>query len=179
MLRGFTLIEMLVSVALFSIIMMITIGTLLTLVDANRQAQSLQSITTNMNFALDSMARTVRTGYSYYCGTTGWTSGAIQDCANGSTALYFKDHNGVDVVYAYNATNKSIERTKGGVTAALTAPEIRVTSMAFFVTGTGGKSLNNTQPTITLMIQAAAGDDPGTDTTFNIQTTLTERVLDL
>lgn len=174
-LRGFTLVEMLVSLALLSIVMMVAIGTLLTIVDANRQAQSINSVTTNISFALDSMSRTIRTGYGYNCGSL--TGG---DCPGGGESFYFTTHDGKAMVYAYNASEKSIERTiDGGAVERLTAEEVRINDISFVVTGSAVGSPDNTQPTVTIMIQAAAGDDPSTDTTFNIGTTLTQRILDL
>jgi len=65
--QGFTLIEMIVSVAIFSIVATITVGALLVLIATNQQLQTEQSIMTNLSFALDSMTREIRTGTNYYC----------------------------------------------------------------------------------------------------------------
>src|SRR3989344_8697452 len=54
-LRGFTLVEMIVAIALFSIVMVVSVGALLALVTANRKAQALQSVMNNLNIALDGM----------------------------------------------------------------------------------------------------------------------------
>lgn len=183
--KGFTLVELLVSVALFSVIMMVAIGTLLSMVDANRKAQNLNSITSNLNFTLDSMTRTIRTGFDYYCSNadafgagTGGGGGAVQDCLTGGTRLALKDHLGNDIVYSYDFTDHSILRSiNGGAAVSFTAPEIYVTSTLFIVTGsTPGDGV---QPTVTLMIQSSAGDKTSTDTKFNVQTTVTQRILDL
>ena len=64
---GFTLIEMIVSLAIFSIIVTMTIGALLVLIANNQKLQGEQSVMTNLSFALDSMTREIRTGTSYYC----------------------------------------------------------------------------------------------------------------
>ena len=79
--RGFTLIEMLVSVALFAIVMLIAGSTLLSLVYANRKAQALQSVMNNLNISLDDMVRNVRMGSNYRCGSQEGT-----DCASGATS---------------------------------------------------------------------------------------------
>jgi len=65
--QGFTLIEMIVSVAIFSIVATITVGALLILIGTNQQLQTEQNIMTNLSFALDSMTREIRTGTNYYC----------------------------------------------------------------------------------------------------------------
>lgn len=65
--HGFTLIEMIVSLGVFSIVATIAVGALLVLIGTNRQLQGEQSIMTNLSFALDSMTREIRTGTHYYC----------------------------------------------------------------------------------------------------------------
>jgi prepilin-type N-terminal cleavage/methylation domain-containing protein len=170
--RGFTLIELLVSLALFSIVMLVSIGTLLTLVDANRKAQSIASVTNNLHFALDTMARALSTGYNYYCGNG---SGTALDCGNGGSRIVFTDDDGVTVIY--EVSNGALWRTKSGLTQRLTAQEITVSSAEFIVTGTTRG--NGTQPTVTITVQATAGADPETSSTYNLQTTVTQRLLDI
>ncbi len=64
---GFTLIEIIVSLALFSVVITIAVGALLILIASNRQLQNEQSVLSNLSFALDSMTREIRTGANYYC----------------------------------------------------------------------------------------------------------------
>jgi prepilin-type N-terminal cleavage/methylation domain-containing protein len=66
---GFTLIEMIVSLALFSVVITISVGALLILIASNRQLQDEQAVLTNLSFALDSMTREIRTGSAYVCGS--------------------------------------------------------------------------------------------------------------
>lgn len=180
---GFTLVELLVSLALFSIVVMISIGTLLSLVDANRQAQNLTSVANNLNFAVDAMARSISTGTDYYCGSgavgNGWSSGSARDCASSESDqwLRFEDDDGDTITYYMQSG--ALWRIKGGTTQRLTAPEIVVDATGFVVTGTA-RGGNTVQPTVTIMIQATAGGgDAATDSTFSVQTTVTQRVLDL
>ncbi len=64
---GFTLVEMIVAVAVFSVVATVSVGALLMLIGTNEQLQSEQSVMTNLSFALDSMTREIRTGTWYYC----------------------------------------------------------------------------------------------------------------
>src|SRR3989338_5238251 len=79
--RGFTLVEMIVAIGLFSVVMVVCVGALLSLVNANRKAQALQSVMNNLNIALDGMARSVRMGNTYD-GSTGCVgnTGGANDC---------------------------------------------------------------------------------------------------
>lgn len=60
--RGFTLVEMLVSVAIFSIVVMISLGAILTILDANRKARTLTEVMNNLNFSVETMTRSLKTG---------------------------------------------------------------------------------------------------------------------
>src|SRR3954471_17274640 len=65
--QGFTLVEMIVSVAIFMFVMVIAIGSLVSIIGADRKAQSIQSVADNLQFALDDMSRSVRTGIGFSC----------------------------------------------------------------------------------------------------------------
>ncbi len=80
---GFTLIEMIVSLAIFSFVVTIAVGSLIVLLSTNRMMQEEQSVMTNLSFALDAMTREIRTGSGYVCvgaalengGVPGWGGG--------------------------------------------------------------------------------------------------------
>lgn len=59
--RGFTLIEMLVSIAIFSVVMVIVMGTIVTIVDVSRKTRTMTEAMSNLNFVVESMTRTLKT----------------------------------------------------------------------------------------------------------------------
>ncbi len=65
--KGFTLIEVMVSVTLFAMVMTLSLGAILSIIDGNKKAQAINSVANNLNFAVDSMVRDIKTGYSYSC----------------------------------------------------------------------------------------------------------------
>ncbi len=65
--KGFTLIEIIVATSIFTVVMLITIGALLSLNDSSRKAQALRTVIDNLNFAVEDMNRKVRTGDNYHC----------------------------------------------------------------------------------------------------------------
>ena len=76
--QGFSLIEMIVALGIFSIVVTTAVGSLIVVINNNQKLQAEQSIMTNLAFALDSMTREIRMGYAYVCagvnnksGTTG------------------------------------------------------------------------------------------------------------
>jgi prepilin-type N-terminal cleavage/methylation domain-containing protein len=65
--NGFTLVEMIVSLAIFSVVAVVALGALVKIISANHKAQSLQSALTNLNFGLESMSRELREARTYHC----------------------------------------------------------------------------------------------------------------
>ena len=196
---GFTLIEVLVSLSLFTVVVTMAAGTLTVLIDANSKQQSAQSVSTNMSFALDSMTRDIRTGYYYECRPSSdnltMTSGPVfHDCSGGASNFAFSESGGsltgdMDsnrIAYRLNGT--VIERRLGDASSdgvdwrPITSPEVVVDTLEFIVTGTTPYSFSNVDtkaPTVTIFVSGTAGDIEGLDTLFNLQTTVTQQILDI
>jgi prepilin-type N-terminal cleavage/methylation domain-containing protein len=187
--KGFTLIEVLVSVSIFTIVMLIATGSVFTIVEANKKTHSLKSVMTNLNFALESIARDMRVGTKYTCDNVG-------DCQNGGTILRYKANRDVDGDGFYSPTdsNDQIEYSLGtsqyqgqilkriysnGQPAfPITAQEINITNLKFYASGTnqGGIS-DGKQPKVVITIQGYAGIE-NTRSNFNIETLVGQRSID-
>jgi len=185
---GFSLVEVLVSISIFAIVVTISVGTLIVLIDANAKAQSVQAGVNNVAFVLDSMVRDIRTGYAYQCGgILSFSTDTIvpRDCSSGATAFAFTESG--DSLTAgkgsnrigFRLANEAIERRLGlnGSWQVVTAPDVRITALKFVVTGTSLS--DNTSPLVTVFITGEAGDIVGTDSTFSLQTTVTQQSLDI
>ncbi len=193
--RGFTLVEMLVSLALFTIVATMAVGTLLILINGNSRVVSEQTALTSLSFLLDSMTREIRTGSDYYCGTrsqvtdTSITSSttAIRNCTGGM-GISFREA-GESLTggssarrIAYYFEGGTLRRQIGNNTAeVLVANDVTITNARFIVTGaatlTGGNDI--IQPTVTVLIEGRASTTDATNKTFTLQTTVTQRALDL
>jgi len=182
---GFTIIEMIVAVAIFSVIMVVAVGALLSVISANRKAQSLQSIVNNLNLSLEEMVRTIRVGTTYHCGSSGDKT-ATQDCPDlGESYLAF-EHSGGDPLsiqdqYVYRlTTDNQIERSISGINdsefSPVTAPEAVIEQLTFYVTGT--ENNDNLQPRVIIIVSGYAQIDEKTRTDFNLQTAVSQRLPD-
>lgn len=184
---AFTLIEMMVAVSIFAIVMVIAAGTLLSLVAVNERAQSIHSVMNNLDAALETMSRNIRTGSFYHCGTSNPISGT-QDCAqNGDTYLAFMpsgaNPNDITDRVAYYYDGKSLERCSANCDSQpayvpITAPEVVIDSFKFYVRNsvTPACPASGAQPQVLISIHGYA-KVPGGTTTFRIQTGVTQRTL--
>ena len=192
--RGFTLIEMLVSITLFAIVMVVCVGALLSLVGANKKAQALESVMNNLNISLDDMVRSIREGSNYNCGGMGvpnLTTGHNADCTtNPSNIFSFTPYGAVtsnangrtvyECVACSGTTGGYMERSEDGGAhfSPLTAPEVSITHMNFYVIGT--QQGDTTQPRVIITIDGTAGGgNVKTTTSFHLQATAVQRALDL
>lgn len=167
--RGFTLIEMMVAIFLFSVVMVIATGALVSILGADRKAQAVEAVMNNLNFALDSMTRAIRTGSHYDCGFSPCNGG-------GSTKFTFVDTDGQTVIYRYNAGTKRIERSiNAGAFQPLTSPSITVTNLRFSAIGENGS--DTIQPRVLITVQGTAGEGKAA-TDFNLEMLATQRVFD-
>ncbi|OGG47248.1 hypothetical protein A2671_02215 [Candidatus Kaiserbacteria bacterium RIFCSPHIGHO2_01_FULL_49_13] len=175
--RGFTLIEVLISLALFTVVIVMSVSALLTVVDGNRKAQSMKAIMNNLNFALDSISREMRVGTNF---TSSFS--ITSRCAHDVSFANFDGH---AVRYAMEQhagdSGNRIYRTVDGVQAPLTAGNIILdngdTSPMFCLYG--NSSLDTTQPYTFIRLIGHAGVSEKTTTNFSLQTVVSQRLPDI
>lgn len=193
--NGFTLIEMLVALSLFTIVVTIAVGAFLSLIGASKSVQGEQSVITTLTFVLDSMTREIRTGTNYYCNTSSVlddpspvSTSTVRDCATGSDGLSFMEAGSSvtagassrRIAYYFDtgsATNTIMRKVGNGTPQSIVSEGITVTDAQFFVTGSTrlGTGTDTNQPSVTIILEAR--DENGATTT--LQTTVTQRELDI
>jgi prepilin-type N-terminal cleavage/methylation domain-containing protein len=196
--RGFTLIEILVSVSIFAVVMTMSLGALLAMSESNRRVETMKAVINTLNFSLDSMSRAIRTGYQYHCATE--TGG---DCPAGASYLNFTSSDGALIEYRYNTDcdgdgntatiYKCIERQSTPQSgspsgwSSLTSKEVVIEALTFYVVGV--EVGDNVQPKVTILLSGyvvtAGGGSSfsacGTTaqcSSFNLQTSVTQRIYD-
>lgn len=213
---GFTLVEMIVSLGVFSVVVTTAVGAILVLISTNQQLQAEQSVMTNLAFALDTMTREMRTGFNYYCDQRAnyaaggpnniFTAGndhegilddSTNDCANGRSPAthelqgvsFFEGGDSLTgtvtgarrIAYFFDEVNHTIMRRVGNDDPqSIVSSGLVIQNAEFYVTGSATQTsgANTEQPTITIYIEAQEIDDP-TAKTYYLQTTVTQRILDL
>lgn len=181
--QGFTLIEMIVSLGLFTIILFIATSAFLTVVNADRKSRAVRIATDNLNLALEDMQRRIRTGSYYWCGTGGESSlVAVQNCLSGSNTLSFTEQDGSRTTYFVSSGVIKRQTVSGSID--VTSTEISITSLKFIVQGSAlgpsGLGADRNQPYVVISIDGAINNagHPTLNTSFEIQTTVTQRNYD-
>ncbi len=192
---GFTLVEILVSIAIFSVVVMISMGSVVTVLQTNRKAQALESVMNNLNIALDTMTTDLRFGTNYDCVVGGSIYNYVPnppDCNVGgaehvgfidrdlSPKIYYLSNGVIKVkhfVGLYNTTEPTLPQSFSSSGSdddlSLTASSVQITNLRFYVSGStlsGGS-----QPKIIVVLQGKVEGVGGTGTSFNLQTTVSQR----
>lgn len=179
--RGYSLLELIVSLGLFSVVMLVVLAAYITLISLDRQARASNQLAASLSFATESMARSIRTGTRYSCNGV-----ADQNCnAPGGASFSFLNSQGEVIGYRVKSDGSIGQCSLSylGQTCldanaiALTDPRISITSLRFIVRGVGSSDVY--QPYVTISIAGTMTTDAGETADFSIQTGATQRFIDI
>jgi prepilin-type N-terminal cleavage/methylation domain-containing protein len=189
---GFTLVEMMVAVGLFTVVMVLGIGATLTVNNVYRQNRAMRSAIDNLSFIMEDIARNARLGFNYRCinNLNDLTSNFIETPQDGDNCIgvaFEPFYNPIigdgtnQLVFLLDEPYKSIFRSDQiaqDIDEYLVMNsidvEIDVSRSRFIVSGTG----SGRQPTITIILNGTAYSGPRS-TTFGLQTTVSQRLLNI
>lgn len=200
--RGYTLVEVLVSLSIFTLVSVAAVGVLLVMIDANQKSQNIQSAMSNLSFALDSMTRDIRTGIEYYCDNDGENAaegngGGGPNCAResafgfteGGASLTNVCSGNKRVAFRLNTVTNQIERdlcadSDGWNWYPLTAENVIVDQLEFTTTGAdplefGSGTSDTVNPLVTIYIAGTVTGVGNTGSKFEIETTIAQQSLDI
>ncbi len=177
--RGFTLVEIIVSVGLFSVVMLVSTAAYLTIITLDKEARATNELVVNLSFAVDSISRNIRTGESYSCAGVG----------NGTCSQFsFIDSQKQRVTYLLKENTVAQCVLPQGSTAqcssldavSLTDPRITVNALVFDVRGVGVSEFPEPlQPRVTVSIRGTMPSAQGRAVQFTLQTSATQRYLEI
>lgn len=171
--EGFSLLEMLVALSVFAVAATVSAGALLNISDAQQKILALRVTQDNLNYALDVIGKEIRTGTSYHCGSDISTSPL--DCPSGGSSFTFINANGQTVTYKLDSQRLAV--SKNGGWQYLTSPDLVIIDQLSFYT-IGAPAGDNHQPRVTIILRGMAGIKEKVKSHFNIQTTVSQRLLD-
>lgn len=180
---GFTLVEIMVAVSIFTVVAVIATGAVITANNVNKKSQAIKLVVDNLNFALDSMTLKLKQGGGYYCDSdTGnvYPVGADSRNCSGESRLAFRVEDGVGGYdyYIYLFSGNKLRFSKGIGSSASMSPLVPITSDdvnisigRFYVFDNG---LPDKQPRALISVYgtATAGKQ---SSSFAIETTVSDR----
>lgn len=177
--KGFTLVELMASVSVFAIVMVISMGSIITIFDANKKTQTLRVVMDNLNFSIESMTRTIRFGTRYHCDVTQGITSEPRDCIAGASSIMVLDSGGRSV--SYRLTSNRITRSiNGSPEYYITSSDVNITNLTFRVIGSTSYSTGSDtfQPQVIITISGFSGTKPTSRSSFTLQTTVSQRQFD-
>jgi prepilin-type N-terminal cleavage/methylation domain-containing protein len=183
---GFTLIELMIATTLFTIVMMMGVGSLVVSSNFAKASQKLRIAVDNVNFAMESMTRELRTGTHYYCGNGNYdlvNNSAVNDCVNGSFVAFnpqITPSSPTRIVYFRVPRNdgsgttslRKCELSPSIVCSDVVSGDVDIQMLNFYVTGSlpGDKI----QPSVEIVIKGVV-TVKGVATPFALQSMATQR----
>jgi len=128
--RGYTLIEMMISIGIFLVVITYGTASILNAYAINKKTQGTRSVLDSLSFAMDDMSRNIRVGSNYRCIISSSdlsNLGTAQNCSSGSGIAfeYSKGDiadNGDQWVY-YISNNKLYKSTNGAASSVQMTPD--------------------------------------------------------
>lgn len=163
--KGFTLVEMLVSVAIFSIVLVVIMGTIVTIVDVSRKARTMTEVMNNLNFTFESMTRTLKTATNAEVIVEGGKPVIVANNQDGKVIKYR-----IEEVDNKNKLQKSYDN---GEYIDLTSEEVDITEYILEEL----KTYN--QPRVFFSMKGRVETAKGIVSEFSMQTTVSQRPLEI
>lgn len=159
---GFTLVELLVAMGLFSVITSIAVGGFVSILRSERQAAGLLAANSNVSLSVEQMAREIRTGFDF-C--------TVQSCL--LSELSFRNAREEDVTYRLQGG--AIERRVGsGAFQKITAGNVSVRYLKFYLQGR--EAGDGEQPRVTIALGVSAIELGVSENIASLQTTVSARL---
>lgn len=175
---GFTLIELMVATSIFVVIMLISMSSLLVLIDESKNSRLLRSAIDNVNFSMESITRSIRMGKNYYCGGMPADTTSTNDCSlAGDDIISFVPQGGTSRVgYRLNTITvngvsmDTIEKCDP-TCVPIISPGVNIEKLKFFV---NGSAFDGVQASVYMIVKGTVlvKDIP---TSFSLQTMASQR----
>lgn len=173
--KGFTLIELIVSMTIFLIVMVSIIELFASGIKAQKRSLALQTLSDSTSYAIEYMSRTIRMAKKDLTGTYISTGCNFENPGGDLTKIRFLNYKKEDQWFILD--NKQIKEKKDATSefTALTSDNFQVNKLSFKLSGQC--QTDDTQPKVTIIIEIQTKEiEPQT---LNIQTTISQRDLDV
>lgn len=196
--KGFTLLETLIALSIFSAVVTISVGSVIQILAVNRQSQSMKIVINNLNMALENMTIDLRFGTHYWCETGEiWNLDPSAEAEGGNdsnpdtscSSITFIERKDQDIIPSggertinYSLEDNKIIRSIYNDSSSTWEPQsitaspedgLSISKLDFYVHGS--ESSTNEQPRVLMVVSGTAGKEKNTDT-FNLETVVSQRI---
>ena len=175
--KSFTIIEMLVSLTIFSIVTTVALGAFIIVLKGQRNALATQAVQGNASVLIESMAREMRTGTDFVI--PGPKVILVDPPRTHGVGFEFTNAKGEIIEYELDSVNptKLIRVVGGGTPTQISSNQVDITNLRFVVQGTA--SSDGMQPMVTIIMGFQNnGVRPEEQVSIDISTSITQRKLD-
>ncbi len=163
---GFTLIELMVATSIFMMIMLMAMGSIVVSGNASKRTQKLRYAMDNVNFALESMTRSIRMGTNYEETSKGISFLLDSELDGESQKIeYFLGTEG----NGYNSLYRSVD---GGPEVKIVSSDVNVEKLDFIIKG---NRENDGSPSVYILMKGTVNIKGQENTSFAIQTMASQR----
>ncbi|HYF29329.1 MAG TPA: type II secretion system protein, partial [Candidatus Paceibacterota bacterium] len=155
--RGYSLVELIVAVGIFSMTTLIVTSVYLALVNLDRQARATNQLAANLDFAMESMVRNIRTGRDYECPPPNCNL-TFTDSEDVLTHYRENSDGTIGICTGDDALNCTDENA-----LPLTDPQITVEDLRFYVPD------DEYQPRVVIVAEGTMETNLGEEIRFSIQ----------
>ncbi|MCK4891370.1 MAG: prepilin-type N-terminal cleavage/methylation domain-containing protein [Candidatus Pacebacteria bacterium] len=162
--NGFTLIEILVSLALFSLVISITVGIFIVGSGSQRKIIELYTVQREASYIMETVSRELRMAIAI-CDNGEIECGAREDQQNNANHdIEFKNYNGDWIKYCLADINNNCGNGAGFEYfsrdgSRISSPDVKIENLIFYVS----EDFNQTQPLITIVLKVKSRGKYGTN----------------
>ena len=171
---GFTLLEMIVSIGIFSVLVVAAIGVTIGVSNAQLKAANIQASQDNIRYSVELMTKEMRTGSQY---------ALLEICGvRLGEAISFSTSGGVRRIYYHDHARMTIMRlgdsTDCGVATQLLSEEVGVVNLRFRIGG-GAPGAQDGQPWVSVALSVRSqGPKEALESQMDLQTMVVQRYRD-
>jgi|SRR3989338_1785738 len=165
--RGYTLIELMVSIGIFSIVVAMTSAMFVTSLKGQEKSYTSQNVADSARYAMEMMSREIRMGTGFPPDGTGDSLKFVSTMPHrdGQTVKFWRDAGSSRIMFDDDISDAVSE-------AAITSANVSVTTLSFLLDGTS----SHERITIVMRVESV-GTKEDVKTTINLQTTVSPRRL--
>lgn len=174
--KGFTLLEIIVSMSIFALIVLMAISTFQSINEGQRSAIASQNTQESMRYAFEIMSKEMRTAQARNPKCGGTTNNKVFNVNSSQDILYFLNKNNECTQYYIYENSLYIKRNSGGIGLPVTPDEVKVSNLKFSIIDDNIGAFHGIQPMVTMKMDVEmASTSAMHKNKINLQTTVSSR----